>query len=62
MITLKNGTTKRRYLDGTILKVHKVFRQALEKAGGWEMIMRNPVNYSTPPKENDTSIDTWDLE
>ena len=31
-ITLKNKTTKRRYSDGTILKVHKLLRQALEKS------------------------------
>lgn len=61
MVTLKNGTTKRRYSNGTILKVHRVFRQAMEKAVGWDMIVKNPVNYSTPPKEEKTDINIWTL-
>ena len=62
MTTLKDGTIKRRYADGTILKVHRVFRQAMEKAIAWEMIQRNPVNYAMAPKDDKREIETWTLK
>jgi len=62
MTTLKDGTVKRRYADGTILKVHRVFRQAMEKAIAWEMIARNPVSYAMTPKDDKRDIKTWTLK
>ncbi|WP_040209810.1 tyrosine-type recombinase/integrase [Clostridium polynesiense] len=61
-ITLKDGTVKRRYMDGTILKVHKVFKQALDKACAWDMIVKNPVTYATPPADDERNINTWSIE
>lgn len=61
-ITLKNGTVKRRYMDGTILKVHKVFKQAMHKAVGLEMINRNPVEFATAPKDDERKIESWSIE
>ncbi|QUH20243.1 tyrosine-type recombinase/integrase [Alkaliphilus sp. B6464] len=61
MIILKDGTTKRRYMDGTILKVHKLFRQAMGKAVGWDMIDKNPVDYATSPDDDKRNKNTWSL-
>lgn len=62
MITLKNGTTKRRYMDGTILKTHKLLRQSLDKAVAWEMIVKNPADYATAPEDDEREINTWSIE
>lgn len=61
-VKLKNGTIKRRYSNGTILKVHRVFRQAMEKAVAWDIIAKNPVQYATPPKDDERNIQTWNIE
>lgn len=53
---------KRRYSDGTILKVHKLLRQALEKAVGWEMIIKNPAQYATPPRQDESERETWGID
>lgn len=62
MIKLKNGTIKRRYMDGTVLKTHKLLRQALDKAVGWEMISKNPADYATAPTDDIRDIETWSVE
>jgi len=61
-ITLKNGTVKRRYMDGTILKTHKLLRQALDKAVAWEMIVKNAADYAKAPKDNDREVSTWSID
>lgn len=60
--TLKNGKTKRKYMDGTILKTHKLLREALDKAVGWEVIGKNPADYATPPADDEREINTWTIE
>lgn len=62
MITLKNGTTKRRYMDGTILKTHKLFRMAIEQAVAWEMISKNYVDFAKPPADDKREMDTWSIK
>lgn len=62
MIKLKNGTVKRRYMDGTILKTHKLLRQALDKAVGWEIINKNPADYASAPADDKRDIKTWSVE
>lgn len=62
MKTLKNGTKKRRYMDGTILKTHKVLRQALDKAVGWELITKNVADYVKAPKDDEREISTWSID
>lgn len=59
---LKNGTIKRRYMNGTILKTHKLLRQALDKAVGWEMICKNPADYASPPPDDEREIATWSID
>jgi integrase len=61
-ITLKDGTKKRRYKDGTILKTHKVLKQALNKAVAWDMIAKNPAAYVKPPEDDKREINTWSIE
>lgn len=56
-----NNKGKRRYSDGTILKVHKVFNQAIEQAIGWELLVRNPVKYAMAPSESKKEITIWDI-
>ena len=63
MITLKNGTTKRRYADGTILKTHKMFKLAMDQALKWEMISRNVGPLVSPPaddKKKDSALECRD--
>ena len=57
-----NEDGNRRYTDGGILKVHKVFNQALEKAIGWELLVKNPVKYAMAPKENKSEMDIWTMD
>ncbi len=59
---IKTKKGDRRYSDGTILKVHKVFNQAMEKAIAWDLLVKNPVKYATKPGENDTEMVVWTLE
>lgn len=55
----KKGIETPRFVSGTILKTHKLFRQAMEKACAWDMIARNPVSDATAPQDNVREIDTW---
>lgn len=57
-----NKKGARRYSDTTILKVHKLFNQAIEKAIGWELLVKNPVKYATKPQEDSTKIQVWSLK
>lgn len=52
----------RRYSNGTILKVHRVFHQAMEKAIAWNLIVKNPVKYASKPKDDDREIKVWTLK
>lgn len=61
MKTLKNGTVKRRYADGTILKTHKMFRLAIQQAVDWEMISKNYVDAAKPPADDKRDIQTWTI-
>jgi integrase len=62
MRILKNGNKKRRYMDGTILKTHKVLHQALDKAVAWDMIAKNPAAYATSPEDDNRTISYWSIE
>jgi integrase len=48
--------------NGTIVKIHRVFRQAMEQAVGWELLVKNPVHYAKPPKDDVREIETWSME
>lgn len=61
MKTFKNGKIKRRYSNGTILQVHKLFRMAIEQAETWEMIPKNYVNSATPPGNDTPETKSWSL-
>lgn len=61
-ITLKNKNKKRRYMDGTILKTHKLLRQALDKAVAWDMIAKNVADYASTPADDEREINTWSIE
>ncbi|MGJ0845927.1 tyrosine-type recombinase/integrase [Tissierella praeacuta] len=62
MITLKNGTTQRRYANGTILKTHKMFKLAIDQAVKWEMISKNVVSLASPPVDDKRKIQHWSIE
>ena len=62
MRTLKDGTTKRRYADGTILKTHKMFKLAMDQAVKWEILTRNVVDLADPPADDKRKVKHWDLE
>lgn len=62
MVTLKDGTKKRRYMDGTILKTHRMLRQALHKAVAWGMIGKNHADYATVPQDDERNIKTWSVD
>lgn len=49
-------------MDGTILKTHKVLKQALDKAVGWEMLAKNPAHYATAPEDDEREISTWTVQ
>lgn len=59
MVTLKDGTIKRRYMDGTILKTHKVLHKALSKAVSWQYLSKNVSDYAKPPADDKRNISTW---
>ncbi|WP_312907298.1 tyrosine-type recombinase/integrase [Tissierella praeacuta] len=61
MKTFKNGETKRRYADGTILKTHKMFRLAMQQAVDWDMIPKNYVDAAKPPADDKRNIQYWDI-
>ncbi|MBC8589376.1 tyrosine-type recombinase/integrase [Paratissierella segnis] len=62
MITLKNKTTKRRYMDGTILKTHKMFKLAMDQAVKWELVSKNVVTLASPPADDKRKIKFWDVK
>lgn len=62
MKTFKNGTTKRRYSNETILKTHKMFRMAIEQAVAWEMISKNYVDFAKPPASDTKEARSWPLK
>lgn len=57
-----NKKGKRQYSDTTILKRHKLLNQAIERAIGWNLLIKNPVRYANPPKEDKTDINTWTID
>lgn len=59
MVTLKNGATKRKYKDGTVLKIHRMFRQSLDKAVGWELLDKNPADFVTAPEDDTREVQYW---
>lgn len=46
----------------TVLEVHKILRNALNLAVGWELLARNPVQKATLPKSEEKERDIWDHE
>lgn len=62
MKTLKNGTTKRRYADGTILKTHKMFKLAMDQAVKWELVPKNVVALASPPADDKRKIQYWNVD
>lgn len=62
MRTYKDGTTKRRYSNGSIIKVHRLFRQAIDKAVAWDIIAKNVVDYAEVPKDDEREISTWSIK
>ncbi|MCT8978269.1 site-specific integrase [Clostridium sp. CX1] len=48
--------------SGTILKIHRMFHQALKHAVNWEIINTNPTEYVTAPKANKTQMTVWEPE
>lgn len=61
-ITLKDKTIKKRYSDGTILKTHKFFNQAIEKSIAWDLLLKNPVKYASPPRDDTREMSTWSMD
>ena len=57
-----NKKGKRQYSDTTILKRHKLLNQAIERAIGWNLLIKNPVRYANPPKEGKPDINTWTID
>lgn len=57
-----NKKGKRQYSDTTILKRHKLLNQAIERAIGWDLLIKNPVRYSSPPSEDKTDINIWTID
>lgn len=56
---IKKDTT---LTNGTIIKIHRVFRQAIEQAVAWGMLDKNPVQYARPPKDDIRVINAWGIE
>lgn len=56
----KNGS--KRYSGTTLFKFHKVFNQAIEKAVGWDLLVKNPVKYASPKSEDTKEITVWDMD
>lgn len=52
----------RRYSNGTILKVHRLFHQAIEKAIAWNLLIKNPVKYATKPQDDNRNMEVWNLK
>lgn len=61
-IKLKNGTTKNRYSNGTVLKTHKMFHLALKWAVTWQMLHANPCDNVTPPADDKRNIKIWSID
>src|SRR5665648_380299 len=71
LIDVKTPIVDRLYADikretgianGTIVKIHRVFRQAMEQAVAWDFIIKNPVHYAKPPKDDTRKIEAWSIE
>lgn len=61
-VTRKNGDVEKRYMDGTILKTHRMFRSAIEQAQKWGIVKNNPVDLSTPPADDKRKAKHWSSE
>jgi integrase len=59
---LKNGTMKRRYSNGTVLKTHKMLHLALKWAVSWQMLAYNPTDSVMPPSDDTRNINTWSID
>lgn len=46
----------------TVLKIHRMFKLALNHAIGWELINKNPVLSVQAPKANESEMKIWDVE
>lgn len=58
----KDNKDNRRYSNGTILKVHRLFHQAIEKAIAWNLLVKNPVKYATKPQDDNRNMEVWNLQ
>jgi len=58
----KDDKDNRRYSNGTILKVHRLFHQAIEKAIAWNLLIKNPVKYATKPQDDNRNMEVWNLK
>ena len=45
----------------TVIQLHRILRQALSHAVGWEMLTRNVADAATPPKKVQKQMDMWDV-
>lgn len=59
---LKDGTIKRRYSNGTVLKTHKMLHLALKCAVQWQMLHANPVDNVIPPSDDVRNIKVWTID
>jgi integrase len=46
----------------TVTHMHRVLREALQQAVGWQLLARNPVDAAKPPKIEAAEMKTYDLE
>jgi integrase len=61
-IKLKNGSIKKRYSNGTVLKTHKMLHLALKLAVSWQMLKYNPTDSVMPPSDDARDINTWSIK
>ncbi len=48
--------------NSTILKIHRVFHEALKHATSWQMIRYNPVDAVIPPRAERKEMKVWDVD
>ena len=58
----KDSKGNRKYSNSTILKVHKLFNQSIEKSIAWNLLIKNPVKYATKPQEDEINMEVWNLK
>src|SRR5262249_14529935 len=46
----------------TVTHMHRVLREALQQAVGWQLLVRNPADAVRPPKVERKQLSTYDIE